>query len=291
MSNREGSGKGSLVKGYLSVLFAALLWSTGGLFIKLIPWSGFSINAARCLIAFLFKIAMRKSIKIEFNKQTIIGGLAMAFTTTLFAFANKLTTSANAIMLQYSFPMFLIFLIAIRKRSKPKLIDITSSIIIILGVFFCCLDDMGTGGFLGNILALISGFTFALYFFINSDEKAKPDDANCIGFLVSFIIGVPMLFFERDFSFKPLLFIVILGAIQLGLAYLLLEYGIKKIPPISASFISTIEPVMNPVWVAIFYNEKIGIYGLIGSCLVIGATLFYSINNSRKTASRASSAS
>ncbi|MCL1830756.1 MAG: DMT family transporter [Oscillospiraceae bacterium] len=267
--------------GYISVLATALLWSTGGLFIKLVPWSGLSINAARCAVAFLFKIITRHSIKLEFNKYTITGGLAMAATTTLFAYANKLTTSANAIMLQYSFPMFLILIICITCRTRPKTIDIVTSIIITLGVFFCCLDDMGSGGLFGNALALVSGLTFALYFFINANEHSKPDDANCIGFLISFLIGFPALISEQDYSIMPLLYILILGAIQLGLAYRLLEYGIKRIPAVSASFISTIEPVMNPIWVAIFYHEKVGIYAVIGSVLVISATLFYSVFGSK----------
>jgi len=275
--NSKGIKNTSLLWGYLSVLVTALLWSTGGLFIKLVPWSGFSVNAGRCLIAFLFKVITRRSIKIEFNRYTITGGLAMAATTTLFAFANKLTTSANAIVLQYAFPMFLIAFICISTKSKPRLIDVITSIIMFFGVLFCCLDDMASGGLLGNILAFISALTFALYFFINSDKRSNPDDANCIGFLISFLIGIPSLLMERDFTFKPILFIVILGAFQLGLAYMILEYGIKHIPAVSASFISTIEPVMNPVWVAIFYNEKIGIYAIIGAGLVIGATLFYSI--------------
>ena len=283
MGQTVKESKSTLIKGYISVLMAALLWSAGGLFIKMVPWSGFSINAARCFVALIFKIIVRRSVRIKFNLAAILGGVAMATTTTLFAFANKMTTSANAIMLQYSFPMFLIFIICINKRSRPKFIDIVTSLIIIGGVFFRCLDDLGGGGFAGNILALISGLTFAFYFFISSKEGSSVDDANCIGFLVSFLAGAPALFSEHDFSFQPILYIILLGAVQLGLAYLLLEYGIKRIPAISASFISTIEPVMNPIWVAIFYKEKIGIYAVIGSLLVIGATLFYSIANSRSS--------
>ena len=275
--------KSSLTKGYLSVLCAALLWSTGGLFIKMVPWSGLSVNSARCLIALIFKFILRRNLKINFSVNSIVGGLVMAATTTMFAYANKLTTSANAIMLQYSFPMFLIILVCIQNKSKPRVIDVLTSIIVTLGVFFCCLDNLGGGRALGNLLAILSGVTFALYFFINSKSHSNPDDANCIGFLISFIIGIPSLFTERDFSLIPILYIVLLGVFQLGLAYLLLEYGIKRIPAISASFISTIEPVMSPVWVAVFYKERIGIYAVIGSILVIGATLFYSVANSKST--------
>lgn len=281
MNIKENTNRGGMLLGYISVLVTALLWSTGGLFIKMVPWSGFSINAARCLVALIFKIITRRSLKIRFSLYNVIGGLSMAATTTLFAFANKLTTSANAIMLQYAFPMFLIIFICIKTKSKPRSIDVVTAIIMFFGVFFCCLDDVGSGGILGNTLALISGLTFALYFFISSDGRSNPDDSNCIGFLISFLIGIPSLLQEHDFTLKPVIYIIILGAFQLGLAYSLLEYGIKRIPAISASFISTIEPVMNPIWVAVFYHEKIGVYAVIGSCLVIGATIYYSIKNSR----------
>ena len=268
--------------GYISVLAAALLWSAGGLLIKLIPWSAFSINAARCLVALFFKFAVRGSFRIKFTPRSALGGAAMAATTTMFAFANKLTTSANAIMLQYSFPMFLILFVWLQTKQRPKKTDVLTSIIIVGGVFLCCLDSLGSGRALGDMLAVASGITFALYFFINTTPKALPGDANCIGFLLSFLIGFPSLIGERDFSFVPVLYAVLLGAFQLGLAYSLLEYGIRRIPAISASFITAIEPVMNPVWVAIFYGERIGLYAVAGSCLVVAAMVFYSVVSGKR---------
>ena len=269
------------IKGYAAVLATALLWSTGGIFIKTIPWAALSINSARCLVALLFKFAVKRDVRIGFSPHAIVGGLAMSATTTLFVFANKLTTSANAIMLQYSFPMFLIIYVWIHSKIKPKPRDVLTSGVIIAGVFLCCLDNFTSGGALGNILAIISGLSFALYFFINSMDKAKPHDANCIGFLIGFLLGLPSLLSERDFSFTPIFFSVLLGAFQVGLAYVLFEYGIKRISAVNASFISAIEPVLSPVWVALFYKELIGRYAVAGSLLVVGATVYYSIQTAK----------
>lgn len=271
--------KSETKKGYVAVVAAALLWSTGGIFIKMIPWSAFSINAARCLVALLFKFAVKKSLKIKFSLLSLLGGAAIAATLTLFVFSNKLTTSANAIMLQYSFPVFLILYFWAYTKKKPRPRDVITSFFIVGGVFLCCLDNFATGGALGNIVAIGSGLTFALYYFVNSLCKASPYDMNSIGFLLGFFIGMPALFSERDFSFTTILFAVLLGALQVGLAYVLFEYGIVRIPTVSASFIAAIEPVMSPVWVALFYGELIGAYAVAGSLLVVGATIFHSLNN------------
>lgn len=276
------SERKDILKGYLSVLFTALLWSTGGIFIKLIPWAALSINAGRCAVAFLFKIATRRSLKIKFTAGSILGGLAVASTMTLFVFANKLTTAANAITLQYSFPMFLILFFWIFGKKKPRWADISTSTVILLGVFFCCFDKSGKGAVTGNLLAVASGISFAAYFYFTSLSDSSPDDANCIGFLLGLFAGLPSLMTETDFSLKPVLFTTLLGALQVGLAYVLFEYGIKRVPAISASFISAIEPVMSPVWVAVFYGEKIGPYAVLGSVLVIASMVFYNIANLRR---------
>ncbi len=269
-------------KGYAAVLATAFLWSLGGLFIKLVPWSALSINAARCIIALLLKTVVRKSVKIKFTPAVIVAGLSFTATATFFIFANKYTTSANAILLQYSAPLFIMVYAWIHARRRPSGSDVLTSLVIIGGVALCCLDNLGGGTMLGNLFGILSGVFFALVLYVNSLPGASPDDANYLGFLLSIIIGIPSLVHETTFTLPIAAYIVVLGAFQIGLAYILLEYGIKRISALSAVFVSAIEPILNPVWVAIFYGETIGPFAILGGALVLGASIFHSVRNARR---------
>ncbi len=275
--------KKEMIKGYAAVLSTALLWSLGGLFIKLIPWSAMSINAGRCLIALGLKASVRKSVKIRLNAYVIIAGASFAANSILFTLATKYTTSANAILLQYSAPLFVVLFSWIHTRRRPPMTSMLTAFVIIGGVALCCLDNLGGGNMLGNLLALLSGVFFALMLYVNSLPEARPDDASFFGFLLSVLLGLPSLLQETVFTLPVIGYILILGAVQLGLAYLLLEYGIRRVSPLSVVFLSALEPILNPVWVAIFYGEKIGFYAIAGGILVLSASIFHSVLDAKRS--------
>ena len=80
------------------LLLAALLWSTGGLFIKWVDWNGMAISGVRSLIsALVIGVAFRKDLKITWSATQLLCAVAYALTVSLFVVANKLTTAANAI--------------------------------------------------------------------------------------------------------------------------------------------------------------------------------------------------
>lgn len=276
--------KKELLKGYLAVAFTAFLWSLGGLFIKLVPWSAMSINAGRCLIALGLKTAVRKNVRIHFTPSVLIAGISFASTTTFFTLANKYTTSANAILLQYSAPLFIMLFSWAHTRRRPSAPDFLASLAIIGGIALCCLDSLGGGGALGNFFAVIAGISFSLMLYVNALPNANPDDANFLGFLLSVLVGLPNLVQESDFSLPVIGCVVVLGAFQLGLAYILLEYGICRISALSTVFVSAIEPILNPVWVAVFYGERIGLFAVLGGILVLGASVFHSVVQAKRTA-------
>ena len=94
-------------KGNLYILLTAILWSTGGILIKYIPGNAMMINGARSLIASLFFWIFKKRIKIKVNKKIVAAAMCLVFTNLLFVIANKLTTAANAIVLQYTAPAYM----------------------------------------------------------------------------------------------------------------------------------------------------------------------------------------
>lgn len=265
------------VKGYAAVLGTALLWSIGGLFIKLVPWAAMSINAARCFVAMLVKTGVRRSVRIRFSPKVILAGVCFAGMSTFFTLANKYTTSANAILLQYSAPLFVMLFAWLHTGKRPRLSDGAISVAIIAGIALCCMDSLGGGSAVGNIYAVLAGVCFALMLYVNALPGADPDSANYLGFLLSVLVGLPALLRETVFTVEVLGCIFVLGAFQSGAAYMLMEYGITRVSALSVLFISAIEPILNPVWVAVFYGETIGPLAVLGGVLVIAASTLHSV--------------
>lgn len=264
-------------KGKLYIFIAAFLWSIAGVLIKFLPWSAMSIVGARSgLAALVLAIYMKKS-SLKINLPTAIGGLCVSLTTILFIFANKLTTSANAIVLQYTSPIFLIIFLAIFYKQRPRKTEIITAAVVIFGMVMFFLDKLSGGALLGNIFAILSGVTFTGIFLINTHPKSSAEDALLMGQIINAAIGIPFLFFETAFSPVEISSIIVLGILQLGIGYVFFLNGIKLTPPFSASLIATAEPILNPLWVMLFYSEVPGIFALIGGVIVITAITLYNI--------------
>ncbi|MBQ9611984.1 MAG: EamA family transporter [Lachnospiraceae bacterium] len=261
------------------VFLASVCFSTGGLFIKLVPWSPLAINGARNLIgaAVIGIYLLITRHKIVFSRQVFIGALSMIGVTTLFTIANKMTTAANAIVLQFTAPVFVILLMALIYGVKPKKLDIAACAAVMLGVILFFIDGIQAGNLTGNFIALVSGVCYAGVFMMNTGERADAISSSFLGQLIAGILFTPLCFRETDFSMPTILAILALGVIQVGGAYILFSAGIKNTPPVTASLITGMEPIMNPLWVAIFYKETITGLAVAGSVIVVGSILLYNV--------------
>lgn len=272
-------------RGTLCVFLAAVLYSIGGLCIKVIPWNGMSINGGRNLVALLviggYLAATRHRPKV--SRGVLLGAVCICGTNTLFTLANKMTTAANTIVLQFTAPIFVMLLSAAFLRKRPKKLDLAVCALVLLGVFLCCMDNLGAGGTVGNILALCSGLTYAGVFLLNDMPGGDPISSVFWGDVASSVIGLPFLLRETEFTPAALTSLVILGAFQVGLAYIFLTEGLKTTPAVTASLVSGIEPVLNPILVAVFYHETIGPAALIGSVIVVGSVVLYNVFLARYT--------
>ena len=266
-------------KGTLYVFLAALLYSIGGLCIKVIPWGGMAINGGRTAIALVVigtYLALGRH-PLRFNRWILLGALSVFGANALFSVANKMTTAANAIVLQFTAPIFVMRFSAIFFRRKPTKLDLGACVVVFGGIVFFFVDGLSVGGTAGNILALCSGVAYAGVFMMNEMPNS---DAICSVFwgdVISAVTGLPFLFRESDFSATPIISLLILGVFQVAVAYILLTIGLKTTPPVTASLVSGIEPVLNPILVAVFYGEKIGALALAGAAIVIGGVVGYNI--------------
>ena len=265
-----------------------MCFSTGGLFIKLIPWSALAINGARNLIGSLviglYLLATRR--RLVFSRRVLIGALSLIGVTTLFAIANKLTTAANAIVLQFTAPVFVILLMAVLYRQRPSRADLITCFLVLLGVILFFVDGLQAGNWLGNAAAVLSGLCYAGVFMMNTGKDADPISSCFLGQLAAGLILTPLCFLETDFSPPTLAAVAALGIVQVGGAYILFSIGIQHTPPITASLITGMEPILNPLWVAAFYGERVTPLSVIGSVIVFCSIMGYNLwtaNRKRST--------
>ena len=263
----------------LCVFFASVCFSTGGLFMKLIPWSALAINGARNLVgaAVIGVYLLLTHHKIVISRPVLLGAVSMIGVTTLFAVSNKLTTAANAIVLQFTAPVFVILFMALFYREKPRRADILTCAAVLLGVCLFFVDGIQAGNLLGNATAVLSGVCYAGVFMMNTGDGADAISSCFLGQLAAGVIFTPLCLQETDFSTPVLAAVLALGAIQVGGAYILFSYGIRRTPPVTASLITGLEPILNPLWVALFYGESISALSAVGSVIVVGSIVLYNV--------------
>lgn len=266
-------------RGTLFVFLAAALYSIGGLCIKVIPWNGLSINSARNMIALLTvgSYLYFTRHKLRLNKWIALGAISVCGTNVLFSLANKLTTAANTIVLQFTAPIFVMLLSILFWKKRPGRLDQIACAVVLLGVVCCFVDSIGGGGLLGDALALLSGLTYAGVFLLNDLPDTDPICSVFWGDALSVLIGLPFLVQETEFTPVAITSVVILGAFQVGLAYILMCIGLRTTPAVTASLISGIEPVLNPILVAVFYHETVTPLAIIGAAIVIVSVVGYNI--------------
>lgn len=273
--------------GALIMLLSAVCFSTSGIFFKFIPWGPLAINGARSIIGAvvigLYMIVSKHRLRV--GKQIFFGALCMFMTSILFSFANKMTSAANAIVLQFTMPVFVIIFMALIYHKKPYPSDLIACAGMIAGIVCFFIDGLSAGGTAGNLLALASGCTYAGVFMMNMAKNSDSISSVFWGMLLSAAVGIPFLPAETDFSPTVLSAVLAMGFIEIGMSYLLLAIGIKRTTPLAASLISGIEPILNPVLVAIFFREMLSPVAFVGAALVIVTLIVYNAAQAHMAAS------
>ena len=265
----------------LYVFLSAVCFSIGGLFVKLIPWNGLAINSARNMISFLILLlfVLGSRHRLVINKTVLIGALAITGTNILYCLANKLTTAGNTIILQFTAPIWVMVFSSMLLKKKPTRLDLIAAVFVFAGVIFFFVDSLSSGHLAGDLLALLSGVFYSGVFMMNSQKDADPLSSVLIGMLMNVVTGLPFLIAEKPLGAggEVWLSVLVLGTVQLGLAYIFLTKGLETTPAIAASLISGIEPVLNPIWAAVFYHEVLTPLSLVGAAIVFLSVLAYNV--------------
>jgi len=278
-------------KGTIAMLLAALLWSLGGIFIKLVPWNPLAISGARGLIAafVMFAFMRAKRIKPAVSADSLKIAVSLAGVCATFVAANKLTTAANAIVIQYCAPVYVLLYVALVQKKKLKPFDIVVVPVTILGVALCFIGQIGKGTLAGDLVALVSGFFFAAMFIFseNVTEEARVNGL-MQGQLLNALIGLPVLFITRPaFTAQAVLVVLALGLLQVGLAYVFYAVALQNAPLLTCSLLGVLEPLLNPLWVYLFAGENPGIWSLVGGVVVVGTITLWYVGDAKKSAAAA----
>lgn len=258
-------------KAIAMMLSAAILWSLGGLLIKLVDLNPIAIAGFRSIIAsFVVLIFLKRSV-FKFSWNKVFGAISYTSMVILFVSATKTTTAANAILLQYTAPIYIAVLGGWLLKEKAKIKDWVIIIFVLIGMILFFMDDIAGGSLKGNVFAILSGVAMAFNtIFMRRQKDVDPLENVFWGGVLTTLISIPFLF-ESMPSTRSWLGLVLLGIFQLGLSYVLYARAIKSITAMQSTFICLVEPILNPLWVFLTIGEIPGKLSLLGGIIVLAS--------------------
>ena len=269
----------------LLMVITAAMWSLGGIFIKLISWNPFLIAGVRSGISgsimALYMAATQTRFKL--NRYSLLAGMGLGCSATLFTIANKLTTAANAIVLQYTAPIFILLISTVFFKEKMQKQDILVVCITMGGMVLFFLDQLSPGNLLGNVLGILAGVTLGQMFVMvgrGGDDDSTRMSGILIAHILTLLIGLPIGIPQTtEIAAIEIVYVIILGVFQLGIPYVLYGIASRDCPPLACSLIGMLEPLLNPVWVAIFIGEVPGPFALAGAVIIIATVTWWCIKS------------
>ncbi len=273
-------------KATLEMLLCATLWSIAGIFMKLLPWNGFAVASLRSLIAGL-TIAVYMLLnryRLSLTPRTLKAGVMTGCVYLCFACANKLTTAANAIVLQFVAPVFIVVFSALFLRQKIRRADLAVVLCTLLGIALFFFDQLTPGYVLGNLVAIAAGMFMAGMFMLVGEIRGEERfSAILIGQAFTFLVGLPFVMITKPvFTGTALMSILVLGVFQLGISYILYARAAENCPPLACCLLSALEPLLNPVWVFLFNGERPGLFALIGAVIVMCSVTVWTVFGQKK---------
>jgi DME family drug/metabolite transporter len=270
----------------LFVLAAAVLWSTGGLFIKWTSISGLELSFGRSLLAAITVAIFTRHEGFGLNRVTALASVLYAALLLLFVLATKETTAANAIFLQYTAPVYLLILEPLFYKEKFRSRDLITVVVCVLGMSLFFVGKLRPQDVTGNLLALASGFCFACYFLLLRHTKSRAVNrassviyGNLLVVLIAAPAGLKVL---PRLTTHDALSVLYLGVVQIGLAYTLFTVAMARgVRSLDAGIVGYVEPVLNPIWVFLVLGERPNFWALVGGSIIVIAVVGHMLMEAR----------
>ena len=267
------------------LLLAALCWSLGGLLIKSVDWPPLAVAGGRGLIAAVF-LALTARGRLRFTWSPVQLGAAVAYAscTATFVVATKLTTAANAILLQYTAPVWVALLGAWFLGEQTRRADWLAIAATFGGMtLFFWSDGLQLGGAVGNLLGIASGVSFgAMAMLMRAQKDGSPLESIILGNVLAFLIGFPAMIGVALPSPRGWVALALLGVVQLGVSYRLYARAVRHVTALEAVLIPVVEPILNPIWVALLVGERPKPLALVGGAVVLGAVTLRAVVSVRR---------
>lgn len=286
----------------LQMLAAAALFSTGGMAIKACQMTGWQVACFRSLFGALTLLVLIPGARRGWSKRTLLVGLAYAATLCLYVLSNKLTTAANTIFLQSTAPLYLLLIspLLLKEPIRPRELWFLAAMALGLSLFFWGRESpqaTAPNPALGNVLAAVGGLTWALTVAglrwlarTEGREGGSPAGAAAgaavVGNLLVFGVCLPLALPVEGAAAADWLWVVYLGVLQIGLAYVFMTRSMRRVPALEGALLLLLEPVLNTLWTWLVHGEVPGTWSRLGALTILVATLAHTLVARRKEGGR-----
>lgn len=268
----------------LFLFLAALLWSLSGVFTKSVAWNGICLATLRGVIAFAVSLYLLRGRRIRWSRTKVMAALCYFAQGILFMCANKLTTAANATVLQNLSPLFIILFNAVLAKKAPTRRECTACCCLFLGIALAFAGSVDEGNVVGNCLALTAALFYAGVFFLSKQEDADPLESLALG-NGCYLCLLPVLVLNnvvRQTTPGQWVFLVAAASLSGICAWMCFAKGIRTVSALRANFITMTEPVMAPLWTFLFLGEQVGALSLAGCAVVIVTLIVYNVSAAKE---------
>jgi drug/metabolite transporter (DMT)-like permease len=270
------------------LVITALLWSMGGVLIKSVQWHPLAIAGGRaacaavvmlCSILFLEK----RRPHFHFSFAQVGGALCYAATVSLYVSANKLTTNANAIVLQYTAPIYIVLFGAWFLGEQVQKRDVIATGVVLAGMTLFFVDKLTADNTLGIVLAVLSGVSMGwMVLFLRRQKETSSIESMLLGNILTLLIGIPFMLDSPVPDVQGLSYVAILGVVQIGIPYVLYAHALKSATAMEGVVLTMLEPILSPVWVMIVLRETPGPWALLGGAIVLVAVTVRAVLAARR---------
>ena len=264
------------------LLLTALLWSLGGLLIKTVDWPPLAVAGGHGLVAAAFLMLTNRRLRFTFSRIQVLAAAAYAACTITFVTATILTTAANAILLQYTAPVWIALFGAWFLGERATRADWFTIAAVLGGMALFFAGQLDLTAVLGNSLAVLSGVGFAaMTMALRKQKDTSAVESIILGNALAFLVGLPWILRAPALTPTAWAALATLGIVQLGVSYWLYARAIKHVTALEAVLIPVIEPILNPVWVLLLRGERPGPFALLGGAIVLTAVTLRAIASIR----------
>lgn len=268
----------------LRIIAAATLFSTGGAAIKATTLTGWQVASFRSGLAALAVFLLVPAARRGWSWRVALVSVVYAATMVLFVTSNKATTAANAIFLQSTAPLYILFLAPWLLKERARRSDYLTMAALVVGLVLVVLGlppaaATAPNPTLGNVLALVSGVAWALTLmglrWLGTAEGGDDATMSTVvgGNALAFLLCLPMALPVATATTADAVVVGYLGLVQIGLAYVLMTRGIRGVPAVEASMLLLLEPALNPIWAWVVHGEEPGLLPIVGGAVILAAML------------------